>query len=76
VARRQGGRLFELRATVSLCRLLRDLGRREAAWRILVRVWERFDAHLDSPDLQAAWALLAELAPGELSGAFHEGHHD
>ena len=37
VARRQGARLFELRPTVSLARLLRDLNRRDEARTMLLK---------------------------------------
>jgi serine/threonine protein kinase/tetratricopeptide (TPR) repeat protein len=62
VARVQEAHLFEVRATVSLCRLLQDLGRTGAAWRILAKVYGRFATHRDSPDLREAWTLLVELA--------------
>ena len=64
LAREQGSALFELRATVSLARLLRDLGRPSVAHRLLERTCERLEVHRhDSPDIQAARALLARLAP-------------
>ncbi|PTL84901.1 protein kinase [Vitiosangium sp. GDMCC 1.1324] len=61
LAREQGAVLFELRATVSLCHLLRDMGRPEAARRILERACARFAADGEWTDLQEARALLAEL---------------
>lgn len=66
VARQQEAHLFELRATVSLCRLLQRLGRKDAAWRILGKACGRFAPHLDSPDSRAAWALQEELAESGL----------
>ncbi|MCY1022500.1 protein kinase domain-containing protein [Pyxidicoccus sp. MSG2] len=69
VAREQEAHLFELRATVSLCRLLPDLGRKGAASRILAAVYRRFARHRDSPDLREARALLEELAEDGLPRA-------
>ncbi|WNG43009.1 protein kinase [Archangium minus] len=60
VAREQGAGLYELRATVSLCRLLRDRGRPEAARRMLARVCGRFEGEGEFLDLQEARALLTE----------------
>ena len=62
VARLQEAHLFELRATVSLCRLLRDIGRSGAARRILEKVCGRDAPQLDSPDFRGARTLLEELA--------------
>lgn len=60
IAREQGALLFELRATVGLGRLLRDLGRPSAAWRLLTRICDRFKAAGDSIDLREARALLEQ----------------
>jgi serine/threonine protein kinase/tetratricopeptide (TPR) repeat protein len=61
VARRQQATLFELRATVSLGRQLRDQGHREAARRRLERICGRFGPGLPLADLQEAQALLDGL---------------
>jgi predicted ATPase len=61
VARRQGARLFELRATVSLARLLRDTNRREEARTMLTEIYNWFTEGFDLPDLKEAKALLDEL---------------
>jgi class 3 adenylate cyclase/tetratricopeptide (TPR) repeat protein len=58
VAREQEALLFELRATVSLGRLLRDTGRPEVAPRLLTRLLTRFEVGEDSVDLTEARALL------------------
>jgi tetratricopeptide (TPR) repeat protein len=65
VARVQGALLFELRTVVSLGRLLRDSGRPEAARKRLVRILARFDAGVESVDLQEARALLEQLSSSE-----------
>jgi predicted ATPase len=61
VARRQGARLFELRATVSLARLLRATNRRDEARTILADIYGWFTEGFDTTDLQEAKALLEEL---------------
>ncbi len=63
VASRQGAGLFELRATVSLCRLMRDEGRAEEAGPLLVLALGRLDEGSDSLDFREARALLKELGP-------------
>jgi predicted ATPase len=60
-AHKQDAGLFELRATLSLCRLLRDMGRLEMARQVLQRARTRFGEHLDSPDHREASALMKEL---------------
>ncbi|HZH15343.1 MAG TPA: protein kinase [Archangium sp.] len=63
LARHQGARLLELRAAVSLGRLLRDTGRTRVARRLLETSCERFELHRhDSPDVRAARSLLQQLA--------------
>jgi class 3 adenylate cyclase/tetratricopeptide (TPR) repeat protein len=61
VARRQGARLFELRATVSLGRLLRDTDRRDEARSMLAEIYDWFTEGFEFPDLRDAKALLDEL---------------
>ncbi|AKJ02867.1 putative ATPase [Archangium gephyra] len=65
VARAQGAGLPELRATVSLCRLLRDRGQVEAARRMLERACAGFEPGGECLDLQEARALRDELSRGE-----------
>jgi predicted ATPase len=62
VARRQGARLFELRATVSLARVLRDTNRRDEARAMLAEIYNWFTEGFDTPDLKDAKSLLEELA--------------
>jgi predicted ATPase len=51
VARRQGARLFELRATVCLARLLRDTNRRDEARAMLAEIYNWFTEGFDTADL-------------------------
>ncbi|MFE8599762.1 protein kinase [Archangium violaceum] len=64
VAREQGAGLPELRATVSLCRLLRDRGQVEGARRMLERACAGFEPGGECLDLQEARALRDELSRG------------
>jgi predicted ATPase len=61
IARRQEARLLELRTTLSLSRLWRRQGKRDAARRQLTEIYGWFTEGFETPDLQAAQALLAEL---------------
>ncbi len=62
VARQQNARSWELRATVSLCRLWQKQGQREAARHMLEEMYGWFTEGFDTVDLQEAKALLEELA--------------
>jgi predicted ATPase len=62
IARAQSGKFWELRATNSLARLLRDTGRREAARTMLAEIYNWFTEGFDTPDLKEAKALLDELS--------------
>jgi predicted ATPase len=57
----QGALSWELRAAISLARLLRDRGRSADAAAILRPVYERFTEGFDTADLSAARALLDAL---------------
>jgi tetratricopeptide (TPR) repeat protein len=61
VARRQGARLFELRATVSLARLLKQQGETEQARQMLIEIYNWFTEGFELPDLKDAKALLEEM---------------
>jgi predicted ATPase len=61
VARRQHAKSLELRAAMSLSRLWRGQGQRAAAHELLAKVYGWFTEGFDTPDLQEAKALLAEL---------------
>ena len=60
-ARRQGARLWELRAACSLARLWRDQGRPGDARALLAPVHGWFTEGFDTPDLRQAEALLDAL---------------
>jgi predicted ATPase len=64
VAREQGTRGFELRAAVSLARLLANQGRQHEARDLLGPIYGWFTEGFDTPDLQEANRLLGELGPG------------
>ena len=59
VARRQNAKSWELRATVSLCRLWQ--GKVDEARHMLAEIYAWFTEGFDTPDLQEARALLDEL---------------
>ena len=62
VARRQGARSLELRAAVSLSRLLQAADRHDEARELLAPIYEWFTEGLDHPELRGAAALLDELS--------------
>jgi class 3 adenylate cyclase/predicted ATPase len=61
IARRQGAKSPELRATTSLARLLRDTNRRDKARAMLAGIYNWFTEGFDTADLKDAKALLDEL---------------
>jgi predicted ATPase len=61
IARRQSAKSLELRATVSLARLLALQGRREEARSMLADIYNWFTEGFDTADLEDAKALLEEL---------------
>ena len=60
-ARRQGALSWELRAAMSLARLLHDQGRPADAMALLGPVYGRFTEGFETVDLQAAKALIDVL---------------
>jgi predicted ATPase len=64
VARRQGAKSLELRAALSLARLLRDRGQPAEGRRLLAATFGWFTEGWDTPDLQDARAFLEELTSG------------
>jgi class 3 adenylate cyclase/predicted ATPase len=61
VARAQQARSWELRAAISLARLLSDQGKRQSAHDLLAPVYDWFTEGFDTSDLRNAKALLGEL---------------
>ncbi|HKV53007.1 MAG TPA: hypothetical protein VJN94_00055 [Candidatus Binataceae bacterium] len=61
LAQRMSAKSWELRATTSLARLLRDTGRRDEARTMLAEIYNWFTEGFDTADLKEAKALLNEL---------------
>jgi tetratricopeptide (TPR) repeat protein len=61
LAHSMGAKAYELRATMSLARLLRDSDRRDEAHAMLAEIYNWFTEGFDTPDLKDAKALLDEL---------------
>jgi predicted ATPase len=61
IARRQEAKSLELRAAMSLSRLLHQQGRIDEARRTLAEVYDWFTEGFDTPDLRDAKALLERL---------------
>ena len=62
IARRQQAKSFELRATISLARLLMKQGRHDEARSMLTEIYNWFTEGFDTADLKEGKALLDELA--------------
>jgi predicted ATPase len=62
IARNQSAKSWELRATISLARLLRDTGRRDKARTMLADIYGWFTEGFDTADLKDAKALLDQLS--------------
>ena len=62
IARKQSGKSLELRATISLARLLDKQGKREEARAMLAEIYGWFTEGFDTADLKDAKALLEELS--------------
>ena len=61
IARGQSAKWWELRATTSLARLLRDTNRRDEARAMLAEIYNWFTQGFDTADLKDAKALLDQL---------------
>jgi predicted ATPase len=73
LARRQRGKLLELRATTSLSQLWARQGKVKGAHGLLSEVYGWFVEGFDTPDLTEAKVLLEELergAPGKVKAGF------
>jgi predicted ATPase len=62
IARKQSAKSWELRATMSLARLLNEQGRRDEARTMLAEIYNWFTEGFDTADLKDAKALLEELS--------------
>jgi predicted ATPase len=62
VARQQQAKCLELRAVMSLSRLLQAQGKRAEAYQLLAESYAWFTEGFETPELQAAKALLATFA--------------
>jgi predicted ATPase len=62
LACQQDAKSWELRATMSLCRLWQKQGKGEEARQILADMYGWFSEGFDTPDLKEAKALLEELS--------------
>ena len=62
LARRMEAKAWELRATMSLARLLFDIGRRGEGWAMLTEIYNWFTDGFDTADLKDAKVLLEELS--------------
>jgi predicted ATPase len=62
IAQRQQAKSWELRATMSLARLLRDTGRRDEARAMLAEIYGWFTEGFDTADRKDAKALLEALS--------------
>jgi predicted ATPase len=61
IARTQSARMWELRATTSLARLLDEQGKRDEARAMLAEIYGWFTEGFDTADLKDAKALLDQL---------------
>ncbi len=64
IAQNQSAKSWELRAATSLARLWQEQGKRQAAYALLLPVYQWFTEGFDTADLQDAKALLDELTEG------------
>lgn len=62
IARRKEARSHELRATMSLCRLWSEQGKKEQARKLLAEIYDWFTEGFETPDLKKARALLDQLS--------------
>ena len=61
IAQQQSAKFWELRAAISLARLWREQGKRDAARKLLAPIYGWFAEGFDTPVLKEAKALLDEL---------------
>jgi hypothetical protein len=56
---------FELRTSVSLCRLLKKQDKKEEAIKLLTKIYNWFTEGFEEPDLKEAKAMLEDLKSGK-----------
>jgi adenylate cyclase len=61
IARQQQSRAFELRAALSMSRLWKRQGKRDAARQLLSEVYGQFTEGFAMPDLRRAQVMLKQL---------------
>lgn len=62
IAQRQNAKSLELKATVSLCRVLQQQGKQKQARKMLHAIYSWFTEGFDTPDLKDAKVMLDELS--------------
>jgi len=62
VAKGQKAKSWELRATMSLCRLMKNQGKQEQAQAQLAEIYNWFNEGFETPDLKEAKSLLEALS--------------
>ena len=73
IARKQSAKSLELRATMSLARLLAKQGNRDEARAMLTAIYAWFTEGFDTADLKDAKALLDELSVDSDAAARNAG---
>jgi predicted ATPase len=71
IAQRQKAKSWELRAVISLAKLLREQGRRDEARERLQRTYSWFKEGFDTGDLIQAKQLLIDLSSTQAFGGRH-----
>jgi predicted ATPase len=61
IAQEQMAKSFELRTTLSLCRLLKKQDKKEEARQLLTKIYNWFTEGFEEPDLREAMAMLQDL---------------
>ena len=64
IARQRGARMFELRAAITLGRLLSRSGKTDEARLILNEAYNQFSEGFETPEFRAADAIRKQLTPG------------
>jgi tetratricopeptide (TPR) repeat protein len=65
VAQEQMAKSFELRTSLSLCRLLKKQDKKEEAIKLLTKIYNWFTEGFEEPDLKEAKAMMEDLKSGK-----------